>query len=230
MLSQYQRILFELAEHRRMNAMSDRVGSVAAVQKDKIRVTMGISHDGSPWLSPWLDTTDHRGGATERRQYVVGQNVRVSAPGGDYRQATVTRWAPSESYPAPAHADAITGESYQLGKLRVSKVGGQQSGGESGGSSGGGSQDHSYNIWVATEDSQNPSYQPQSGQKQTSVPSGGGGQQQQSNAGKPAMNLRISEKGGFTALIGSDDSGVPDIGDHDRRQGGLWQRQRGVCR
>jgi hypothetical protein len=105
MLDPMQKILFELAEHRRKTSISDRMGTVHEVKGDKMRVNMGLQDDGQPWLSPWLHTTDHRGGTTERDNYKPGQNVRLSAVGGDFRQATVSPYAPNKQFGPPPQAD-----------------------------------------------------------------------------------------------------------------------------
>src|ERR1035437_5332813 len=177
MLDPYNKVLFALAEHARVSANSDRVGYVHEIQKDKMRICMGIRPDGSPWLSPWLHTTDHRGGTRERDVYKAGQNVRMSSPGGDHRQATVSPWAESDSFPAPAHADQYLDDKKQpyahtgqIGKLRWAKVGpkdnsGSGGGGSGGGGSGGGLMGDSsggsgdgvaYDIWIADEDDSPP--------------------------------------------------------------------------
>lgn len=187
-----QKVMFELAEHRRKTAHGDRVGYVHEVQKDKMRVVIGIKNDGSPWLSPWLHTTDHRGGTSERDVYKKGQNVRLSATGADFRQATVSPYAESKSFPAPDHADDAgpQAKTFQNGKLRFTANG----------------DGHSHTIWVADSDSQHPEHQDQTGQPESgsgggASGSGGGGQ----SAGKPAMTLRVSEKGFLTGRVGEGD-------------------------
>jgi hypothetical protein len=204
--NQWQHVLFELAEQRRQNAISDRVGYVHEVNKDKVRVVMGIRPDGSPWLSPWLHTTNMRGGARERRLFAKGQNVRLSAPGGDFRQATLTHWAESKDYPAPDHADSYpNGETFQMGKLRVAKVAPSQSGGggQQSGKLGASSDDHSYDIWIDNDAGTKPNHQDQSGKAQ----SGGGSQtttsMPQSKAPDPVMKLRVNEKGYITGRVGT---------------------------
>jgi hypothetical protein len=99
-----QKLLFQVAEHRRMTAHSDRSGTVHEIQGDKMRVKIGIKQDGSPLLSPWVHTSDHRGGETQQEVYKVGQNVHVSAQGGDFRQANLSPAAPNTTAPKPSHA------------------------------------------------------------------------------------------------------------------------------
>ena len=103
-LDPMQKILFQLAEHKRQATQNARMGTIHEIKGDKMRVNMGLSHDGSPWLSPWINTTDHRGAETQQEVYKVGQNVEVSALGADYRQASVAPHAPNEATPAPDHA------------------------------------------------------------------------------------------------------------------------------
>jgi hypothetical protein len=189
-----QKLIFQVMEHRRMTSNSDRMGHVKEVQGDKMRVVMGIKHDGSEWMSPWLHTTDHRGGTTERDVYKQGQNVRLSATGADFRQATVSPYAESKPFPAPAHADDAgpQAKTFQNGKLRTTANG----------------DGHSHTVWVAQDDSQNPQHQDQTGQAETgsgSDSSSSGGQQQQKQDSKPAMVLRVSEKGFLTGRVGEGD-------------------------
>jgi hypothetical protein len=99
-----QKLLFQVAEHRRQTAHSDRVGTVTEVQGNKMKVQIGIKKDGTPWLSPWIHTTDHRGGERQKEVYAVGQNVRVSATGADFRQATISPYAPNKQHAQPDHA------------------------------------------------------------------------------------------------------------------------------
>jgi hypothetical protein len=218
-MREYDKVLHELAEHRRQMAMSQRKGSVHEVDGDNIRVVMGIRPDGKPWLSPWLSTTDHRGGSRERRQYQKGQNVRVSAVGGDFANATVTHHAPGTSFPPPDHADDINGDTFQAGKLRTSKnqPSDDSSGGGSGGSGGSGSSgssggsDHFHDVWIAEEDNKPPAHQDQSNTDSQQSGSGSGSQQksggqQQKNSGTAAMKSRVSESGGITHRVGKDDS------------------------
>jgi hypothetical protein len=118
-----QKLLFQVAEHRRQTAHSDRVGTVTEVQGNKMKVQMGIKKDGTPWLSPWIHTTDHRGGERQKEVYAVGQNVRVSATGADYRQATISPYAPNNQHPQPSHASSAGDDAHtwQNGNSAVTK-------------------------------------------------------------------------------------------------------------
>src|ERR1700753_2276275 len=93
-LDHYQKMIFELAEQRRTTGAQDRVGTVHQVWRQggeqKIRVNLGMGSDGPPLLSPWLHTEDHRGSHTHEEKYHKGMNIKLSAIGADWRQATVT--------------------------------------------------------------------------------------------------------------------------------------------
>jgi hypothetical protein len=211
-VNQFDRVLHDTARHRNMTGMSERDGYVHEVKGDKMRVVMGIRPDGSPWLSPWMPADTHRGGSLSRTRFEKGQNVRVSAPGGDYRQGTVAPGSHSQSFPKPAHADSVNGDSYQAGKLRMSaaKKGGDQ-GGDSGGGSGGGQQqgggdEHYHEVWIAKEDTNNPKHQDQTGKPESGGGDSGsqqqqGGQQQQQDS-EAAMKTRVSEENGITHRVG----------------------------
>ncbi len=213
MLNHWDRMFFRLAELQRQSGADERHGYVKEVKGDKIRVVMGIKRDGKELLSPWLDTHDHRGGNRERHQYEKGQNVRISALGGSYRNATVSASGVSKSFPAPDHANDVNGHSGQAGKtaFAFNKSGGQQGGsqgGSGGGGGGGGSgSDGDYvDHMIFEQANQNPQHQDQTGELGSS--SGGqqsqqGGQQQQQ---KPtaAMKSRIHEKTGITHRYGKN--------------------------
>jgi hypothetical protein len=193
----FDRLVFQVAQSRRTSGNEKRVGYVQSVQRNKVeqkvRVVIGIRPDGSPWVSPWLHTTDHTGGASrEQKLYEIGQNVLVSCPGGDFSRATVSPWAESEAFPAPDHATQINGDTLQMGKLRVSKHK-QDSG-------------HFYDIWIAEGDEPPPEHQEQTGKPE----SGGGGQSgsftSNREPGKPAMKVRIHESGCITGRVGNDDN------------------------
>lgn len=121
-----QKMLFQMAELRRQAAHSDRVGSVHEIQGNKMRVKLGKKKDGTDWLSPWIHTTDHRGGERQKEVYAVGQNVRVAATGADFRQATVSPYAPSQKHPQPDHAGSAGDDAHtwQNGDSKVTKNGG----------------------------------------------------------------------------------------------------------
>jgi phage baseplate assembly protein gpV len=99
-----QKLLFQVAELKRQASYSARMGTIHEIKGDKMRVNMGLKHNGEPWLGPWVNTTDHRGAETQQEVYKVGQNVEMSALGGDYAQASVAPHGPNEKTPAPSHA------------------------------------------------------------------------------------------------------------------------------
>lgn len=114
---QYQKWLFELAEQRRQNGISDRMGTIHQVWtqngEQKVRVNMGLRQDGTPWLSPWLHTEDHRGAHRHEEKYHKGMNVKLSAVGGDFRQATVSPHGENQAHQRPNHAtDTEMAEQY----------------------------------------------------------------------------------------------------------------------
>lgn len=117
-------LLAEVAELRRRVAGTQYAGVVSDVKGDRVRVEWGRDSNGNPVLSPWLETSDHRGGARERRYFKKGQNVTVSTVDGQMDEAaTVSSDAPNESYPPPDQAEDAGAESetYQFDELRVTK-------------------------------------------------------------------------------------------------------------
>jgi hypothetical protein len=187
-LRDFQQLLLDLRERLRRESYGDRVGRIHEVRGDKVRVVMGGTPD-KPMLSPWLHTTNMRGGARERRFFRKGQTVRLSCPGGDLRQATVTHYAESDYYPAPDHADDAgeEAETYQQGATRVTKT------------------EDTYEMWLAEQSSQQPNVSGTGivkgvGQQQA------GGQQQQKSPGSPASILRQNKDGGITGRVAKNDS------------------------
>ena len=160
----YDRILEQLAETKRKSAMSTRSGYVKEIKtgkdgEQKVRMVWGISPDGKEVLSPWLHTTNMRGEERERRAFKVGQNVRMQAPDGDYRQAYLTHGPEGDSTPAPDHAEKVgkEGTTTQNGKTRTTNINGM------------------HNIWIAKEDSKPPEHKPQDGKTKMQGEGGGGG-------------------------------------------------------
>jgi hypothetical protein len=182
-LRDIQEMLLQERERLRRESYADRVGRVHEVKGDKVRVVIGGTPD-KPMLSPWLHTTNMRGGARERRFFRKGMNVRISSPGGDLRQATVTHYAESDHYPAPDHADDAgeEAETYQQGRTRTTKT------------------EDTFETWLADEESKQPEV---SG---TGVMRGKpkAGQQQRKSPGSPASILRQNKDGGITGRIGTD--------------------------
>lgn len=117
-------VLQQIAELRRQMGQMIIHGPVSEVKGDKIRVKTGKDAQGQDVLSPWLDTNNHRGGATERRFFKAGQNVSIFSPGGDMTQGIVTPYAPNNDHKAPDHANesGTDEETYQFENLRVKKI------------------------------------------------------------------------------------------------------------
>jgi hypothetical protein len=139
-----QRIFMQLADVRRRMANQFMVGTVHEVNGDQLRMVIGKNKDGKEILSPWLDTSNHRGGATESRYYKKGQTLQMLCPNGDMAQASLTPYAPSKQFKRPEHANKNSEgeESYQLEDYRqkqskdgvdmwVQDGGGQSGGGQS---------------------------------------------------------------------------------------------------
>jgi hypothetical protein len=126
MANELSRLIQDVAEMQRRTAGGVHQGSVAEVKGDKLRVAWGKDPDGKPVLSPWLDTSNHRGGARERRFYKKGQNVTIDTVNGEMDEsATVSPDAPNEKFKPPDHADDTgeEAETYQLGELHSTKKG-----------------------------------------------------------------------------------------------------------
>jgi hypothetical protein len=176
-----QKIVKQLGELRRQVSQTVRPGTVTHVEKDRIRLSMGKDAGGQDVLSPWLPIGGTlNAGATERRQYRVGQNVMMFAPGGDPSAALVMPHDVNEKNPPPNQADPVEqkkGESYQLGGLHVSKT------------------KDTYDIFL-NDDENEGGGGGQGGQQQ--------GGQQGGQVSEPKVMFRLNKDGGFTARIGKD--------------------------
>jgi len=115
-----QRVLMQLADVRRRMANQFVVGTVHEVDGDQLRMVIGKDNKGKEILSPWLDTSNHRGGATESRFYKKGQTLSVTCPNGDLAQGMLSPYAPSKEFKRPEHANKNSEgeESYQLEDYR----------------------------------------------------------------------------------------------------------------
>jgi len=120
MSDDYQRILQELSRLRRQMADMFQVGTVHEVKGTKLRMVIGKDKGGQPVLSPWLNTSNHRGGATEQRFYKKGQTLGIICPNGDVSQGMITPYAPNKQFKTPEQADGSGQgeESYQLENYR----------------------------------------------------------------------------------------------------------------
>ena len=124
MAENYQWMMQEIANLRRQMAEMFQVGTVHEVAGDKLRMQIGITKEGTPVLSPWLNTSNHRGGATEARFYKKGQTLSVICPGGDIAQGMITPYAPNKDFKRPDHANEHSDgeETYQLDDFRQRKT------------------------------------------------------------------------------------------------------------
>jgi hypothetical protein len=126
MANELARLIQDVSEMHRRTAGGVHQGTVDEVKGDKIRVAWGKDPDGKPVLSPWLDTSNHRGGARERRFYKKGQNVTIDTVNGEMDEAaTVSADAPNDKFKAPDQAEdeGAEAETYQLGELHTTKKG-----------------------------------------------------------------------------------------------------------
>lgn len=193
MSDDYQRLMQQISDLRRQMSNLFQVGTVEEVKKDKIRMKMGKDKDGKEVLSPWLNTSNHRGGATEARFYKKGQTLSLICPGGDIAQGMITPYAPNKNFKRPEHADdsGQDEESYQLEDYRQKQT------------------KEGVDFWLQEDDSKKQ-------QQQSSSQSGGGGgqggggqQQQQQKKGhtggeKAKVKTRLHKEGGITHRIGKD--------------------------
>jgi hypothetical protein len=212
----HQRQLHDQSETTRRQATSSRMGTVKEIDdkggERKIRVVIGLKPDGTELLSPWLNTTEHRGATRGQKQYKKGQNVRISAVDGDFRQATVTPSAEGDSFPQPDNADQGYGDSSQAGKLHTGSWMPEEDEQQQGGQSGGGQQkekNHRHEVWIAEEDNPPPKH---SGKSREEKEGGNDApkeekkdQQQQKEKKKPKAAVMVStdEKNGYTARVGT---------------------------
>jgi len=207
MADDYQRLLQAMARLERQFKDTHRNGKVHEVKGTKLRMELGKDKDGQPILSPWLNTSDMRGGAREQKFYEKGQTLSIICPGGDIAQGMIAPYAPNKDFPTPEHADKSgqNEESYQLKDYRSKntkeghdnwlqddeeqKKGGQDSGASAGGGGGGGGGGGS-------------------------AQSGGSGQkkEQKGHVGgsKAKLKQRMNAKTGFTTRFGTDTRNMVD--------------------
>lgn len=180
MAEDYQRLIRQIGELKRQMTNMFQTGTVSEVKKDKLRMVIGKDEDGEDILSPWLNTANHRGGATEAKFYKKGQTLSMLCPGGDIRQGLIAPFAPNKDFKRPEHADdsGQDEESYQLDDYRAKQT------------------KEGYDNWLQPDDSK----------KQSS--SGGGGQQQKkkghTGGEKAVMKTRMNKDGGITHRVGKD--------------------------
>lgn len=186
MSEDYQRILQQMADLRREVSNIHQVGTVHEVKGTKLRMLMGKNAEGKEILSPWLNTANHRGGATEQRFYKKGQTLSLICPGGDISQGMITPHAPNKNFKTPEHADSSgqDEESYQLDDYRQKQT------------------KEGVDMWLQEDDSKKQ-------QQQSSSSQGGGGQQKQEKKGhtggdKARVKTRLNNSGGITHRVGKE--------------------------
>ena len=186
MAEDYQRLMQELALLKHQIAESFKVGTVHEVKGTKLRMVIGKDAKGKEILSPWLNTTNMRGGAREQRFYKKGQTLSLFSPNGDIAQGMLAPYAPNKNFETPEHADGSgqDEESYQLDDYRAKQT------------------KEGHDQWLQDEEKKQ---QQQSGGQQGG---GGGGQQQQkkghTGGDKAKLKTRMHKEGGITHRIGKD--------------------------
>jgi hypothetical protein len=180
MSEDYNRVLQELSDLKRRIADMHQNGTVHEVKGTKVRMSLGKTKDGEDILTPWLNTANHRGGATEQRFYKKGQNLSVICPGGDITQGMIVPYAPNKTFKTPEHADGSGEgeESYQLETYRAKQT------------------KDGHDQWLQDEDKDKPK-------------EGGGGSGQQQKKGhtgsdKAKLKTRLNKDGGITHRVGKD--------------------------
>lgn len=120
MAGQYEKLLAQFADLKNKVSTMILHGTVKEVKGNMVRMIIGKGSDGKDVLGPWVNTGNHRGGATDQRFYKEGQNVTCINPGGDPEQAIVMPFAPNKEHGGPDHAPSSgqDAETYQLGDHR----------------------------------------------------------------------------------------------------------------
>jgi hypothetical protein len=187
MSDDYQRLLQQVGDLRRQMANMFQMGKVHEVKGNKLRMIIGKDADGKDVLSPWLNTHNHRGGATEQRFYKKGQTLSLLCPGGDVSQGMITSYAPNKEFKPPEHADssAQDEESYQQDDYR------------------GKTTKEGHDHWLQEDDSKK---QESKGGGQGGGQGGGGQQQKKGHTGgeKAKIKARMNKDGGHTLRVGKD--------------------------
>ena len=211
-----QKLIFEVSDLKRRLGQMVRVGSVKEVKsgsgEQKLRMNLGKDGEGQDILSPWLHTSDHRGGAREEARYKEGQNVMLIAPNGDWRQAQIFPYAENKKHERPDHA-SDSSESYQYEHLRESRTktsreiwlaDSEQEQGSGGGAEGGGAEG-SQSQKITDSDKSVALIRIGEKPKQQSQQQGGAGgdtSQQQKQEEKPKGVLHLKFKESITFQVG----------------------------
>src|SRR4051812_10389747 len=119
-MEDYHRLMNEIQYLRRQVSEMFQSGTVHEVKGDKLRMVIAKDKDGKDVLSPWLNTSNHRGGATEQRFYKKGQTLGMICPGGDIAQGMIAPFAPNKEFKRPEQANSSgqDEENYQLDAYR----------------------------------------------------------------------------------------------------------------
>lgn len=185
MAEDYQRLMAKLSSLEKQMAETFKVGTVHEVKGTKLRMVLGKDKKGKEVLSPWLNTTNMRGGAREQRFYKKGQTLSVISPNGDISQGMLAPYAPNKSFKTPEHADGSgqDEESYQLDDYRAKQT------------------KEGHDQWLQDEEKDQ-------GDQQGGGQQGGGGQKQQkkghTGGDKAKLKTRMHKDGGITHRIGKD--------------------------
>ena len=189
MSTDYQKIMSELSSLRKQMAETFKVGTVHEVRGTKLRMSLGKNKDGKDILSPWLNTSNMRGGAREQRFYKKGQTLSIISPNGDISQGMLAPYAPNKDFKTPEHADGSgqDEESYQLDEYRAKQT------------------KEGHDQWLQDEEKEQQS---KSGDSDKGGGGGGGGQKQQkkghTGGDKAKLKTRLHKEGGITHRIGKD--------------------------
>ena len=184
MAEDYQNIMRQLSALKKQVNETFKVGTVHEVKGTKLRMLLGKDNKGKDVLSPWLNTSNHRGGATEQRFYKKGQTLQVISPNGDISQASIAPFAPNKEFKTPEHADGSgqDEESYQLEDYRAKQT------------------KEGYDNWLQDEEKD------KGGQSGGQGGGSGGQQKKKGHVGgdKAKMKTRMNKDGGITHRIGKD--------------------------
>ena len=187
MAEDYQRLMQEMSDLKRQMTDMFQVGTVHEVDGDKLRMVIGKDKDGKEVLSPWLNTSNHRGGATEQRFYKKGQTLGMICPGGDVAQGMIAPYAPNKNFKRPEQANSSGQgeESYQLDDYRQKQT------------------KEGVDMWLQdSKQSENAGAGGGAGASQA----GGGQQKKKGHVGGESarMKQRMNASGGITHRIGKD--------------------------
>ena len=114
MADDVQRLIQQVSDLRRQFSNFHQSGTVHEVKGTKLRMVVGKDCVGKVVLSPWLNTSNMRGGAREQRFYKKGQTLSMICPNGDLGQGMIAPFAPSKDFKTPEHADFPAGRTRRV--------------------------------------------------------------------------------------------------------------------